>query len=443
MKDLILILLALTSWLSSLAQVCKPGSVPSNSIRKAVALAEYNGFRFTGTLVNNNDEDGRYFFITSSYPFKGECASGATPSNTTINNISFAWVNSSITQGADLLEADEEIAVLELHQSPPFNTISYLGVDMPADLNNAEPERAISFYHNSSVPETFQTEYTVKPDAHVVAEVKTSCFNQVDSYTFNTNDFAAYKIEEWNEQWDFMQHEYAKGSPLLNTDLEVIGIYVTKTGSSDEESCGEDNAYFVSLSSHIDKLEGWFNEVDRGIAIEKCLDNELRDVEINNSETVKANLGVTGSAPIANGIEVIFRAGVEVNLEPGFESGDDFTAEIGPCINDVVSLPRSTRTFAGSGFIAEGQVEGVDLLQKKIKVYPTIVFDKLSLESKGLGFFELNIIDLQGRIQLTRKYVNLAENESVTLNITNLPSGLFFVSISSENYFETLKIIKK
>jgi hypothetical protein len=241
-----------------------------------------------------------------------------------------------------------------------------------------------------------------------------------------------------------MQHEYAKGSPLLNTDLEVIGIYVTKTGSSSEESCGEDNAYFVSLSSHIDKLEGWFNEVDRGIAILPCKDNETISFDIDVPLEKNANVRIIGSSVIQN-VAVIFRAGTEIILEPGFDSGEDFLAEIGPCQDEITSLPRGLNNIISENeSYTTDQKSSIKENREEAKAYPTILIDnQVTVETEGLSSLQVILTDLQGKVHLSKELKSLTDFNSFTLDLPNLSPGMYLLNLSNTGYFKTIKLIQQ
>jgi hypothetical protein len=230
---------------------------------------------------------------------------------------------------------------------------------------------------------------------------------------------------------------------LLNTDLEVIGIYVTKTGSSSEESCGEDNAYFVSLSSHIDKLEGWFNEVDRGIAIEKCIDELTVDDDVLASKELKSNIRIIGNSSIIN-VPVIFRAGTEIILEPGFDSGDDFLAEIGPCQDEITSLPRSLNNMVKeNGDFTIDQMNLINENREGAHAYPTILIqNQVTVETEGLSSLQVILTDLQGKVYMTKNLEGQPNFNSFTLDLPNVSPGMYFMNISNAKFSKTIKLIK-
>ena len=103
------------------AQDCKPVDADVDDVTKALALVTHSGFQFTGALVNNLNEDGKYYFLTSSYSFRDNCEEGDW-TGTNYPDIEFRWwFDNSITTGATLLTVSGEIALLELTSDPPFD----------------------------------------------------------------------------------------------------------------------------------------------------------------------------------------------------------------------------------------------------------------------------------------------------------------------------------
>jgi Secretion system C-terminal sorting domain len=85
--------------------------------------------------------------------------------------------------------------------------------------------------------------------------------------------------------------------------------------------------------------------------------------------------------------------------------------------------------------------------QNKFKVYPTLVNDNVTVELSDDSKSEISVRDLTGRVILTQNISNPATGgtEGVStqiLNLGSLSSGLYLLSVRSNDSFETVKIQK-
>jgi len=69
-------------------------------------------------------------------------------------------------------------------------------------------------------------------------------------------------------------------------------------------------------------------------------------------------------------------------------------------------------------------------------IYPNPVSDQLSINNK-LTIYKISITDVSGRLVMTIK-----ENISV-INVTNLPSGVYFIKIDTDIGSVTSKFVKQ
>ena len=77
--------------------------------------------------------------------------------------------------------------------------------------------------------------------------------------------------------------------------------------------------------------------------------------------------------------------------------------------------------------------------QSKAKVYPTLVKDAVSIELSENTKAEISVRDLTGRVVLTQ---NTEGGANVSLNLSSLNSGMYLLSIRSNEGVETVKIQK-
>jgi hypothetical protein len=78
--------------------------------------------------------------------------------------------------------------------------------------------------------------------------------------------------------------------------------------------------------------------------------------------------------------------------------------------------------------------------QNKVKVYPTLVKDAVSVELSDDSKAEISVRDLTGRVILTQ---NTEGVSNTTLNLGALSSGLYILSVRSNEALETVKIYKQ
>jgi Lamin Tail Domain/Secretion system C-terminal sorting domain len=78
--------------------------------------------------------------------------------------------------------------------------------------------------------------------------------------------------------------------------------------------------------------------------------------------------------------------------------------------------------------------------RNKMKVYPTLVQDNLTVEVEGDAKSEITVRDLTGRVILTK---NTEGPSAQILNMSGLSNGLYLLSVRSNDGFETIKITKQ
>jgi Lamin Tail Domain/Secretion system C-terminal sorting domain len=86
--------------------------------------------------------------------------------------------------------------------------------------------------------------------------------------------------------------------------------------------------------------------------------------------------------------------------------------------------------------------------QNKFKVYPTLVKDNITVEIDEAAKSEISVRDLTGRVILVKNISNPATGgtegvSAQTLNLSTLSSGLYILSVRSNESFESVKIYKQ
>lgn len=101
---------------------------------------------------------------------------------------------------------------------------------------------------------------------------------------------------------------------------------------------------------------------------------------------------------------------------------------------DVLSLKFSS-PILGQGSVPQN---------KSFYMFPNPVVGVASLRWSELkdGNFNVRVTDLQGRVLLQKRFNALPENE-YTIDVSSLPSGIYFCSFIRENKTRSIKFIKK
>jgi len=88
----------------------------------------------------------------------------------------------------------------------------------------------------------------------------------------------------------------------------------------------------------------------------------------------------------------------------------------------------------------ENEVGIVEILTAQIKIYPNPTSGELKVTNNELGMRNIQIFDSKGEMQRMESKKTIGE---ITLDISDLPSGLYFLKIETEKGMITQKVIKK
>ncbi|HEY6160275.1 MAG TPA: T9SS type A sorting domain-containing protein [Bacteroidia bacterium] len=80
-------------------------------------------------------------------------------------------------------------------------------------------------------------------------------------------------------------------------------------------------------------------------------------------------------------------------------------------------------------------------LSQNISVYPVPAHDRLIIDLKDVKCSALSIIDLQGREVLSRSSSDVADQTLISLSVSDLPKGMYFLRITENNAVQNKKII--
>jgi hypothetical protein len=89
--------------------------------------------------------------------------------------------------------------------------------------------------------------------------------------------------------------------------------------------------------------------------------------------------------------------------------------------------------------IFEGEkVSVVNLSRLNLQVFPNPTTDQFIISNPEMKVAEFNLMDLNGKTLKTGALTTATE----TINVSNLPEGVYMLRISSKGQFETIRLIK-
>ena len=268
----------------------------------------------------------------------------------------------------------------------------------------------------------------------------------------NTEGFAASFKAIWDDNYVYL-FVYAK-------DINPYAY----DGSDSWKKDGIQTYWDVRDSLAVDAKPAWQHTIPFCYGMIHSTMDALSDIPFYNDSTLAtfANLGTALSAdgwnieariPItslyANGDNVIDYAGciaartIKVNDTIGFAiQANNYNATIAtPDRTAVVIYPGGPNTYQYSNLwgglkLVKSVVSVNNVSASQAKIYPNPVFDKLKIDFTGLKSAE--IIDLTGKVDIKQ----ISISNSMTINLSGLNSGLYFVRVNGDNN-TTQKFIKQ
>jgi hypothetical protein len=212
---------------------------------------------------------------------------------------------------------------------------------------------------------------------------------------------------------------------------------IVASKSTNYGSCGED---WVLTWSFTD-LFGQTIQHQQTISVseQECSssDNDLDIPEIAlQSQTIASKKNIRSRGRINNGSKVNFFAGESIILRPGFSvsAGAEFSARIQDCI-DVSSNTNS------STLDLDIDIESpVTTSIKDIRIYPNPFTSTINIEIDGANSpIDIGIYSIQGQLIRT---LNKTELNSISLDLSNLESGVYVVKVVGKDFTESRRIVK-
>ena len=227
---------------------------------------------------------------------------------------------------------------------------------------------------------------------------------------------------------------------------KACGVYIV----GDEVACGNGPSYFADLSQASTIL------------------NTLRagNATATNSATVKMNycipsLELSGSVlqtpskqpqvsgfiksteDIAPNVTVRYKAGTYIELNPGFNSGSDFIAEIDPCVNNVTIIAQKKDDEEISVFEEKSSDEISHT--NWLKVYPTILpsGNSITIEAgENINGVDLLMFNIEGKHVRSFRLNGFEPTTKMSVVLENLNTGVYILNAkdSTRNYSQKIVI---
>jgi hypothetical protein len=168
--------------------------------------------------------------------------------------------------------------------------------------------------------------------------------------------------------------------------------------------------------------------------------------EAENTISVASN---NSSVILESGSDVSLKAGNSITLLPGFsiQSGANFKASID---NDICSTPSSVRKYNSddndSEIIDNNDKLSIFAKQNVVSAFPNPAHDYITFYFNITSAIEsLTIQDINGRLFSVTALSGLETNKwnSVRLDISAFPEGIYFYTIKHKNGYEKSKFIKQ
>jgi len=407
-----------------------------DDLRRAVAKVSISGipYAFSGFLVNHTSQDGRLLFLTSSHPFNRY-----NPSTAALNSATFTWNEdlvacNSITAatpvtsvGCSILATDGFFTLLELKTAPamPGGQLYYLGWDINA---------------TGSYSSIFQSASSLRKGRVATSGSPTTVGG---SFTSGTDNFVessgsgVFKFSTWTAG---NTEKRGRGAPLIAANNKARGVYIGGT----EENCGNGPSYFATLSSSNTTLLSFLRDGSETntatVRMNYCRPSENLFGVLNQSISYSVTGAIVSTQKISDGYTVRYNAGTYVELNDGFVSGNDFIAQIDPCVIIRTTIaPKTDETE-----LEQNQPTESSEVSMVVKIYPTVTAsgNTINIEAnQDVTEVLVTLYDIHTRVAYQVDLAELNANERQSILMPKLSSGLYFAKVEGHDFSFTQKII--
>ncbi len=467
---------------------CPEGNNWCNQIRSVAMIAVLSGSGLsgicTGSLINNERNDFRPYFLTANHCQVGRNVNDwifiFNYQSNDCNN-PFIYLTTTYSISGATLKANNclsDFALLELSARPPAGyNVFYAGWDN----KDERPESGATITHpNASVKKIAFYNNRPRKSAFPLSEI--SCDDHVQSFTvyWTAGNGSVDRV--------------SSGGPLFNSEGHIVGQLSAKYGTTCTDN---DYAFYGRLEtswnaggSFSNRLKDWLNphnginniyylsmegsnSCKTGYSFTNA--NDLH-TSINVSGPLYPNTGAlsgtrtyngvyTASGTITAGENVTIRSGTSVEfygetviLRPGFkaEAGSKFIAAVQSCeivcsgglmknrdfldSESIVAIKDtlfSTRKQVKNHIESNNNIEGLDDLSENITLYPNPNTGSFTIQTNNWeGIQQIQVINPLGQVVYT-----VRNPEINTINLYPGMKGTFFVRITTSTKTVTRKIL--
>lgn len=184
------------------------------------------------------------------------------------------------------------------------------------------------------------------------------------------------------------------------------------------------------------------NNLAFDLTIQNQTDNSALDYKAKNNITFGSNYNTLTNAVVdaRAGKQIIFKAATTI------KSGSSFLAKIENLCPDLTyaGVPGN---FSKSGSTATTGMKPDDIKGKLVlSPNPNNGFFELSMKNFAElenGKINVDVLDINGRLVYQNEYNISNSLSTISINLTTISNGVYFVKVSNNGHFETLKFIKE
>jgi uncharacterized protein YjdB len=233
-----------------------------------------------------------------------------------------------------------------------------------------------------------------------------------------------------------------------NTNLYIGAKVLDANLFSDSPDSWDDDAIEIYIDANNNKLTSYDG-----------LDNQI--IKNYNKSAVFTKLGITGLqhawAAISGGYSIEIAVpwsqlgisapaqGTTIGFDIGYDDDDNGGARDAQVVwNGTINNYQNTSGFGSlvlnNTTAREASEEVVNNSDSNVSIWPTIVESELYIQTDG-SYKSVEVIDVLGRVH--RKDESIQGKQSITMDLSNLASGIHFVRLRSAQQAKDFRIIKK
>jgi hypothetical protein len=282
---------------------------------------------------------------------------------------------------------------------------------------------------------------------------------------YNNNTFNSFYTAQ-NQNFNYVAYQMnwpGAGDPYYTLEGNTRKSYYDVTGITDLRINGAEYSTAnnqATLTTHMNTeaaKPGYFGLLaGRDIAGGNATVNYVITPYISGNYTLHAaviektttgNIGTNGETsfkhvmmkmvPNASGTAITTTAGTPINGQISASLAGTFIEDMTDLEVVVFIQNNVTKQVMQSKTAQVGLLSNDSYVKNKINIFPNPANDFIKLSN--IDQANIVITDITGKVVLNQ--VNVSEDASI--NISNLTSGVYFVSVNTENIQETIKFIKK